>query len=91
MKSLTLLPIPLISLSSCTIDWNDEKNVKITELIKQIYELEKENSNNIKFITELQTQNKELFFSGNLLEIRNEECKINLEYSRKNWWKLMNE
>jgi hypothetical protein len=32
MKSLTLLLIPLILFSSCTIDWNDEKDKKIAEL-----------------------------------------------------------
>ena len=36
MKSLTLLIIPVILLSSCTIDWNDEKDKKIAELEKQI-------------------------------------------------------
>jgi hypothetical protein len=36
MLKLTLLLIPLIFLSSCTIDWNDEKNKKIAELEKQI-------------------------------------------------------
>lgn len=34
MKSLLL--IPLILLSSCTINWNDEKDKKIAELQKQI-------------------------------------------------------
>jgi hypothetical protein len=33
---LTLLLIPLLFLSSCTIDWNDEKDKKITELEKQV-------------------------------------------------------
>jgi hypothetical protein len=36
MKSLTLLLIPLLLLSSCAIDWNDEKDKKIAELEKQI-------------------------------------------------------
>ena len=35
---ITLLLIPLLFLSSCTIDWNDEKNTKIVELEKQIME-----------------------------------------------------
>ena len=39
MKSLTLLLIPIIFLSSCTIDWSDEKDVKITELEKQVIEI----------------------------------------------------
>jgi hypothetical protein len=37
---LTLLLIPLIFLSSCTIDWNDEKDKKIAELEKQVMGLE---------------------------------------------------
>ena len=36
---LTPLLIPLILLSSCTIDWNDEKDAKIAELEKQNIEL----------------------------------------------------
>ena len=36
---ITLLLIPLIFLSSCTIDWNDEKDKKIAELAKQVQEL----------------------------------------------------
>ena len=36
MHKLTLLLIPLILLSSCTIDWNDEKDTKIAELEKQV-------------------------------------------------------
>lgn len=36
MKKLTLLLIPLLLLSSCSIDWNDEKDTKIAELEKQI-------------------------------------------------------
>ena len=36
MYKLTLLLIPLILLSSCTIDWTDEKDKKITELEKQV-------------------------------------------------------
>ena len=41
MKSLTLLLIPLLFLSSCTIDWNDEKDKKISDLNIKIQELEK--------------------------------------------------
>ncbi len=36
---LTLLLIPLILLSSCTIDWNDEKDAKIASLNTKIEEL----------------------------------------------------
>lgn len=36
MKKLILLLIPLLFLSSCTIDWNGEKIKKIAELEKQI-------------------------------------------------------
>lgn len=42
MKSLTLLLIPLLFLSSCTIDWNDEKDKKIVELNQKIEEQKKE-------------------------------------------------
>ena len=40
MYKLTLLLIPLILLSSCTIDWSDEKDTKIAELEKQVTELQ---------------------------------------------------
>lgn len=36
MRSLTLLLIPILFLSSCSIDWNDEKDAKIAELEKQV-------------------------------------------------------
>lgn len=36
MKQLIFLLIPLLFLSSCSIDWNDEKDKKISELEKQI-------------------------------------------------------
>ena len=39
MHSLTLLLIPILFLSSCSIDWNDEKDAKIAELEKQVTEL----------------------------------------------------
>ena len=45
---LTLLLIPLLFLSSCTIDWSDEKGKKVTALEKQIEETNKkieENTN----------------------------------------------
>lgn len=44
---LTLLLIPLILLSSCTIDWNDEKDKKIAELEKQITELKEKNDDEL--------------------------------------------
>ena len=40
MYKLTLLLIPMILLSSCTIDWNDEKDKKIAELETQIQQTE---------------------------------------------------
>lgn len=36
MKHLIFLLIPLLFLSSCSIDWNDEKDKRIGELEKQI-------------------------------------------------------
>lgn len=44
---LTLLLIPLILLSSCTIDWNDAKDAKIAELEKQVTELQNKKDDNI--------------------------------------------
>jgi peptidoglycan hydrolase CwlO-like protein len=38
---LTLFLIPLILLSSCTIDWNDEKDKQIVELENQVQEKER--------------------------------------------------
>lgn len=47
MKSLTLILIPLILLSSCTIDWNDENDKRIAELEKQVTELKKKNDDDL--------------------------------------------
>ena len=47
MYKITLLLIPLILLSSCTIDWNDEKDAKIAELEKQITELKQKNDDEL--------------------------------------------
>ena len=47
MHKLTLLLIPLILLSSCTIDWNDEKDAKITTLEKQVTELKEKNDDEL--------------------------------------------
>lgn len=44
MKTLTLLLIPLLFLTSCTIDWNDEKDKKIAELEKQVQDLKNTSS-----------------------------------------------
>ncbi len=44
MKHLILILIPLLFLTSCTIDWNDEKDKKITELEKQIQEIKNDDS-----------------------------------------------
>lgn len=45
IKTLTLLLIPLLFLSSCSIDWNDEKDTKVIELEKQNQEIKRENAN----------------------------------------------
>ena len=47
MYKLTLLLIPLILLSSCTIDWNDKKDAKIAELNAKI-ETQKEEIKKVK-------------------------------------------
>jgi septal ring factor EnvC (AmiA/AmiB activator) len=44
MKKLFLILIPIIFLSSCSIDWNDEKDKKIEELESQIMKLREKNS-----------------------------------------------
>ena len=44
MRSITLILMPLLFLSSCTIDWKDEKDKKITELENQIVQIRDENS-----------------------------------------------
>ena len=44
MKKYVILLIPLLLLSSCSIDWNDEKDKKISELNGQIESLKLENS-----------------------------------------------
>ncbi len=43
MYRFTLLLIPLILLSSCTIDWNDQKAKKIIELESENSRMESEN------------------------------------------------
>ena len=43
MKKLTLLLIPLLFLSSCSIDWNGEKDKKIAELEQQVTDLKTKN------------------------------------------------
>ena len=43
MKLTLLLIIPLILFSSCTIDWNDEKDKKIAGLEKQVTVLKEQN------------------------------------------------
>lgn len=86
MRSLTLLLIPLILLSSCTIDWNDEKDKKIVELNNGIRSLTKEYNDSLNEQIRLQKAYKELAnistlqtYSGNLLEIRNAECQAELK------------
>ncbi len=45
IEKLILFLIPLLFLSSCSIDWNDEKDTKVIELEKQNQELKRENAN----------------------------------------------
>ena len=40
---ISLILMPLLFLSSCTIDWNGEKDKKIAELKKQVIELKEKN------------------------------------------------
>ena len=80
---LTLFLIPLILLSSCTIDWNDEKDKKIIELEQKVQTLEENTVKTGLFIRELQGQYRDATFSGNLLEIRNAECQAELKQIKK--------
>ena len=60
MRSLTLLLIPLLFLSSCSIDWNDEKDKKIVELEKQVTELKEKNDDEI-FKKNIECSKKDLW------------------------------
>lgn len=60
MKSLIFLLIPLLFLSSCSIDWNDEKDKKIVELEKQIQDdTFKKNKDCSEYGTKIELQIKE--------------------------------
>lgn len=52
MKSFAPLLIPLLFLSSCSIDWNDEKDVKIAELEKQLVESNQANKEKCSEVAE---------------------------------------
>ncbi len=56
---LTLLLIPLLLLSSCTIDWNDEKDARITNLSHQIQDLE-------NTVTSYEKERSDIFISKSL-------------------------
>lgn len=58
-KILPIFLIPIILLSSCTIDWNDEKDKKIAELEKQTQELQIHKENKQKNDEGLFERNKE--------------------------------
>ncbi len=66
---LTLLLIPLILLSSCTIDWNDEKDKKIAELEKQNIELKTKDDDEI-FRKNIECSNKDLWDTKDLSGIQ---------------------
>ena len=79
MKLTPLLLIPLLFFSSCTIDWNDEKDKKITELEKQIqddtFKKKQECANYIPTIeNKIKTKEKDLniendFYSETISEV----------------------
>lgn len=56
---ITLLLIPLLLLSSCTIDWNDEKDARITNLSHQIQDLE-------NTVTSYEKERSDIFISKSL-------------------------
>ena len=45
IEKLILFLIPLLFLSSCSLDWHDDKDTKVIELEKQNQELKRENAN----------------------------------------------
>ena len=47
MKLTAIFLISVIFLSSCTIDWNDEKSSKITNLEATIVKLQKEKNDDL--------------------------------------------
>jgi hypothetical protein len=79
MARLTLLLIPIVFLSSCTIDWNDEKDKKIAELAGQLNDSLNEQLRLSKAYTEFQKAYSIQTYSGNLLEVRNAECQAELK------------
>jgi hypothetical protein len=63
MYHLTFLLIPLLFLSSCSIDWNNEKDKKIAELSQEILHLESYNTTLREMSSKLTDMNRELAFS----------------------------
>jgi hypothetical protein len=76
---LTLLIIPLILLSSCSIDWNDEKDKKIAELEKQVTELKSDKELELqKFEFE-----KQKYEEQKKLKIESESKKVEESYRQE--------
>lgn len=60
MKSLTFLLIPLLFLSSCSIDWNDEKDKEIARLE---YELKQKTDKYYEMKEIIHECNKDIYFA----------------------------
>ena len=78
MHKLSLLLIPLLFLSSCTIDWNDEKDKKIAELEWKIETLQMEN-------LQLLDSTRSLTLSWNICDIRLNECLTRSWIKSSDW------
>jgi hypothetical protein len=95
---LTLLLIPLIFLSSCTIDWNDEKDKKIAELEKQVMGLETINHDLSKekqdlliwsyFTPHAATRKIEFFMNWNFI-LHEDEKEVRKWIYQLSWSKLI--
>jgi hypothetical protein len=90
MKKITLILTIIISLllTSCSIDWNDEKDKKISELEKQIQNDTFEKNNQcIKYKEEINNEikkrNLEMTFKTSEYSQVHEENIIEIFYSKK--------
>ncbi len=92
-KFWIILLIPLLFLSSCTIDWNSEKDKKIKELEKQIIEL-KEKNNDTSFKRKKDCHELYEKILGPSLREISPKASINIFYSEQtsscltmfDWW-----
>ena len=94
MYKLTLLLIPLLFLSSCSIDWNDEKDKNIVELEKQVTVLKEKNDDELfKKKRDCQKQYNDRYWTANRFAYENLKTDIfysqylNTCISTFDWWR----